>query len=271
MLLVETYEDFLKYAPLLDEGDLVDLFDIVKINAKTLSESAKRCGIERKTIYDMMSEGKQVKQKTKERILTAALVADFERSMEVLLSKTMKETRDIYSSYLSVAYQHAMRATEPADFQQTVTKFESTLQRILAITDLERETATLSKEFVGKAAQLGLEYNLPVPRIMDTDTVALTLPALIRDLAKSPVADVSGLAKKWHLPPTMVTSMSNAVNNMPMLIIRHHDAPAQSENTNDIDKTYLLTTTIASKSNPETCQRLGNDFAVLPPTLYLNT
>lgn len=204
---------------LLDEGDLLALFDLVKARAESISEAARRCGVERKTIYDMMKKGKQVKQKTKERILKAALGTDLEKSMEILLAKTVSESRDIYANYVSLTYQDAMRAKTVAEFEKAISRFESVFNRILILANLEREADTLSSEFVSKAAGLGTRYNSPVPKLLDTTTLAATLPPLIKEIIADRNPNLSALSERWRISPSVVRSIVDTLDSLPKLTV----------------------------------------------------
>lgn len=259
--MAESYEDFLKYSTLLHEGDLVDLFDIVKVNADTLSEAARRCGIERKTIYDMMSRGKQVKQKTKERILRAALKSDFEKSMALLLSKAVRESRDIYANYLALIYQSAMRARDGEEFKKAVSKFDSTIDGLLALANIEQEIGSMTIEFANKAAKVGTEYTPRIPTFVDTATLSVTIPALIKDLANNPVVDIMDMAMKWRISPVVVTSVSDTMRSMPVQSIGRPLTSNIEASVGGTIETVPPTLRIPSQSNPEMFENLQSHFA----------
>ncbi|HKM50419.1 MAG TPA: hypothetical protein VJZ75_04495 [Candidatus Bathyarchaeia archaeon] len=244
-----SYDEFLRYVGLLDEGDLLALFDIVKAGAETISEAARRCGVERKTIYDMMKEGKQVKQKTKERILKAALTMNLERSMEVLLAKTVSESRDIYANYVSLTYQDAMRAKTAVEFEKTLSRFESIFSRVLILANLEKEVGALSNEFASKAEELGAMYTPPIPKLLDSGTLAATLPPLIEELLASRNPNLSALSEKWRISPSIVRSMSDTLGSISKFTIQPITLSATFDASN-VTRDFL-NLRFASRTNPE--------------------
>jgi DNA-binding phage protein len=208
-----SYGYFEKYAGLLDEGDLLNLFDVVKSRAGSLSEAARRCGIERKTIYDMMSEGKEVKRRTKERILRAALTANLEKSIGLLLSKTVKESKEILVSHLSLIYQDAMRAKDPSDFLGAASRFEEVMDQNAGLVagTLQEEVSSMVGELVTRSSRLAVTYAPPTLRVMGSETMAAAIPGLIGDLLTTPGIDPNDLARKWRIGPGIVAAAHQAV------------------------------------------------------------
>jgi len=208
-----SYGYFEKYAGLLDEGDLLGLFDVVKSRAGSLSEAARRCGIERKTIYDMMSEGKEVKRRTKERILRAALTANLEKSIGLLLSKTVKESKEILVSHLSLIYQEAMRAKNPNDFQDVASRFEEVMNQNAGLVagSLQEEVSSMVGELMTRSSKLAIRYAPPTLRVIGSETLAAAIPGLIGDLLTIPGIDPNDLARKWRIDPGIVTAAQQTV------------------------------------------------------------
>jgi predicted DNA-binding protein YlxM (UPF0122 family) len=209
-----TFDYFEKYASLLDEGDLLDLFDIIKSDAQSLSEAARRCRIERKTIYDMMNEGKEVKRQTKERILRAALKSDLEKTIGLLLTKTMKESKEILLNHLSLIYQHAIRARDLSEFNRAAARFEEILDKNAGLVagSMQEEVSSMVGELADKSTRLGGVYSCPKLRLMGVDTLAVTIPALVRDLMMVPGAEPTTLANKYRMDPSVVLSTSQVLS-----------------------------------------------------------
>jgi len=210
----ETFGYFLKYAGLLDEGELLDVFDLVRSAAGSISEAARRCGIERKTIYDLMNEGKQIKQETRERILRAALTANLEKSIGILLSKAMRESKDIFVSYLSLIYQSAMRAGNSATFNEIASRFESLLSLYpgLVVHGLQEEVSSMISGLVNKGEKLGTGYIPPGFKAVDSATLGVLIPALVKDLLTMRAMDQRTLAYKWRIDPSIIQALSQVLS-----------------------------------------------------------
>jgi predicted DNA-binding protein YlxM (UPF0122 family) len=208
------YEDFQKYSSLLDEQQLLNLFDLVKSEAGSVSEAARRCGIERKTIYDMMNKGNQVKISTKKRILKAALMADFEKSAELLLAKVVKNSGEIFFNYLSLVYQKTMRAKDAGEFTKATSRLEFILNRYagLAVGSLQEELGSMENQLAERGARLGVKYDPPRLRLIETSRLEVTIPALMEDLLTVSRTDSLALANKWRLDPSVIISASKVVN-----------------------------------------------------------
>ena len=207
-------EDFQKYSSLLDEQQLLNLFDLVKSEAGSVSEAARRCGIERKTIYDMMNKGNQVKISTKKRILKAALMADFEKSAELLLAKVVKNSGEIFFNYLSLVYQKTMRAKDAGEFTKATSRLEFILNRYagLAVGSLQEELGSMENQLAERGARLGVKYDPPRLRLIETSRLEVTIPALMEDLLTVSRTDSLALANKWRLDPSVIISASKVVN-----------------------------------------------------------
>lgn len=206
-------EYFGSYVELLNEEDLLNLFDIVRNGAGSLSKAAVECGIERKTIYDMMNEGKQARRKTKERILRAALKENTEKSIEIMLKKTINQTKEIYVSYLSLLYQKVMRVRSEAEFKNSASKFESIVELYTSsvLGNLPEDLASMTDEFIEKGTEFGISYNPPYPTVINVRTLAVKIPALIRDILTSPGIDPMVLAKKWSFDPSIALPTSQII------------------------------------------------------------
>jgi len=203
-----------KYAGLLNEGQLLDLFDVIRSNVRSISGAARRCGIQRKTIYEMISDGKQVRKQTGERILRAALETNPQKSMEILLSKVVKDSEEIFLSYLSSIYQRAMQARGRADFCKATFDLALAMEKYpgLIVTGLQEETSSVISALAMKASSLGVEYDPPQLRVMQTEVLSAMVPALIEELLKTPRMDHVPLARKWHTDLSLITAVSKVID-----------------------------------------------------------
>jgi len=216
------YGDLQKYSSLLDEQQLLNLFDLIRSEAGSVSEAARRCGIERKTIYDMMNRGNQVKHPTKRRILKAALMADSEKSAELLLAKVVKDSEEILFNYLSLVYQKTMRAKDADEFTKATSRLGFILNRYagLAVGSLQEELGSMMTELVDRGVKLGVKYSPPKLRLMETNRLEIIVPSLMRDLLTIPMVDPVGLAGKWRLDASLVLSASRIVDEHRAELIR---------------------------------------------------
>ena len=207
----EPFEYFQKYASLLDEGELLELFDIVKAEAGSLSAAAGRCGIERKTIYDVMKEGKQVTRRTKSRILAAAASTNLEKAMGTLLSKVTGDSREILLTYLSLAYETVMQASDSNTFQRANSKLDLLLGRYsgLILDGLQEEVGSIVREVMKRGEDLGVPY-VPKHRAIDDSALASLIPGLVRDLIAGGTEPVT-IAKKWRVDPAAVLAASQSI------------------------------------------------------------
>jgi hypothetical protein len=191
--------------------------------------------------------------------LKAALTADLEKSMEILLSKTVRESRDLYANYVSLTYQNAMRASTVPEFEKALSRFESILDQILILANLEQEVGSMTSEFVSKATKLGTRYDPPIPKLLETSTLAATLPSLIEEVIANRNPNLSAISEKWRVSPTIVKSISDTLDNMPKLIIPLTMVPSRDLDASNTTKQFLNFQSV-SRANPESYRDLGFNF-----------
>ena len=110
-----------KYSEILTKGEVMELFKLLEEEG-SLSKTCRLVGIDRRTVYDW-SKVKEIRRKTKEKVLRVGLSLKPIEVAEFLADKTIEKAVDIVARLLIHVYERAMKSKEKEDFQKYYDKF----------------------------------------------------------------------------------------------------------------------------------------------------
>lgn len=146
-----------KYAAILTEEDVGNLFNALVKKLGNRSEAARQCGLTGKATYDW-EETKYVKLQTKRKVLEACLKNDFPETIEYLLSRSSERTVDVLRTVLSTIYADAVEADSREELEVILDKFEALKirHRGLIRDTIEDEVSDMENRLCEKAQRSGV-------------------------------------------------------------------------------------------------------------------
>lgn len=204
-----------KYANLLTMQDIVSLFHRLEKVAGSRSEAARMCGLERRTVYGWQTT-REIRSKTRERILAALLEGMPEDTLEFLTRKSVESSTDVLRTYLSAMYEKAMsEGVDNQEFSRLAIKFDQTTRRYagLSVENLQPEISVMLWHTSERAKEIGVAFQ-PLPN----DLVRLTqfsrlIPNLVKAVsALSPYVPDNEIASTFNIPAAFVSAMSTALH-----------------------------------------------------------
>jgi len=146
-----------KYAAILTEEDVGNLFNNLVKKLKNRSEAARQCGLTGKATYDW-EEAHYVKLQTKRKVLEACLKNDFLETIGYLLNRSSERTVDVLRVVLSTIYADAVETEAREELGVIIDKFDAlkTEHRGLIRDTIEDEVSDMERLLCEKAQRMGV-------------------------------------------------------------------------------------------------------------------
>ncbi len=147
-----------KYAEMLTEDDVANLFDILTRELKgNRSEAARQAGLTGKATYDW-AQVTYVKLGTKKKVLDAALKANFPATVEYLLEQSTDRNIDLLRTILGAFYANAIESNSPEAFKEMQSKFQIIRKHHVGLIrdGIQNEVIDMEVSLKSKAEKLGV-------------------------------------------------------------------------------------------------------------------
>src|SRR2546426_55645 len=112
-----------KYATLLNQRDVIELFRLLGKKLGSHKAAALACGLTRTTPYDWYNV-KDLKSDTKVKLLNTLIEKLPEETLAYLTSLSVDNASDILLVYLSAMYESSINTTERESFIKKLTQFD---------------------------------------------------------------------------------------------------------------------------------------------------
>lgn len=145
-----------KYAEMLTEDDVANLFDILTRELEgNRSEAARQARLTGKATYDW-AQVTYVKLGTKKKVLDAALRANFAATVEYLLEQSTDRNIDLLRTILGEFYANALESNSPDDFKALQSKFHTIRKNHIGLIrdGIQNEVIDMEVSLRNKAEQL---------------------------------------------------------------------------------------------------------------------
>ena len=202
-----------RYAHLLSKEDALELFqDLVKAYQENLSEACRKCGIQRKTVYDWI-KARSLRLSTKKKVLKAIIKTKPERTLDFLLTRSKETTVEILSIYLSNVYAKAMaEGISPQSFIDAIKKVEKIKNKHVGlIWELEEELGDISYHIRERAANLNVALPAESVDMIKPSHMLEMVPAVVDAISRRGYRSFSELATALEVPKRLVQVMSEAI------------------------------------------------------------
>jgi hypothetical protein len=202
-----------KYANLLTREDIVSLFGYLEKSVGNKVETARICGLERKTTYDW-EKTREIRLDTKKKVLGASMRNLPEETFDFMTEKSVQASVDVLRTYLFALYERAMTERNPTGFLRFASKFEEKTQKYsgLIADYLEIEVGHMSGFFPEKASELGVTFQPSPPRTVRLSGLSELLPHMIEAVSLDPATPNVELAKIFNIPLEFVETLSTALS-----------------------------------------------------------
>ena len=205
-----------KYSHMLTMRDFVNLYKKLEERIGNRTLTARKCGIERKTIYGWDTT-KEIRLRTRERILSVLLEELTEETLDFLTKRSVESSADVLRTYLSSLYEKAMsEEANNQEFSRLALKLDQTSRHYEGLIDenLQPEIDSMIQYAVVHAREIGVPF-APQPREM----VRLTefshlIPDLVRTIsASAPLFPTSEIANIFNLPVDFVDKFAAVLHD----------------------------------------------------------
>jgi len=205
-----------KYAHMLTMRDFIGLYKKLEETVGSRSLTARKCGIERRTIYGWDTT-KEIRLKTRERILSVLIEDLTEETLDFLTKRSAESSADVLRTYLSSLYEKAMmEETSNQEFGRLSSKFDQVRRQYEGLIDenLQPEISTMMQYTIGHAKEIGSPFK-PLP----SEIVRLTefshfIPDLVKTISVSAsYYPTSEIANIFNLPVDFVNKFATALHD----------------------------------------------------------
>jgi hypothetical protein len=205
-----------KYAHMLTMRDFIGLYKKLEETVGNRSLTARKCGIERRTIYGWDTT-KEIRLKTRERILSVLLEDLTEETLDFLTRRSVESSIDVLRTYLSSLYEKAMNEeTSNHEFGRLASKFDQTRRQYEGLIDdnLQPEISTMMQYTFMHAKEIGVPFK-PLPsEIVRLTEFSHLMPDLVKTISVSaPYLPTSEIAKLFSLPIAFVNAFATALHD----------------------------------------------------------
>lgn len=201
-----------RYAYLLSKDGVLELFQaMVEAYEGNLSEACRKCGIQRKTVYDWI-RARGLKLSTKKKVLKALIEIKPERTLDFLLTRSKEITVELLSINLSNVYAKAMaEGINRRSFIDAIKKFEEVKNKHVGlIWELEEELGNMTYHIRERASTL----NVPLPAesvdMIRPSHMLEMVPTVVDAISRRGFRSFSELATNLNVPEKLVQVMSEA-------------------------------------------------------------
>lgn len=205
-----------KYAQMLTMPDFISLYKMLEKSVGSRSLAAKKCGIERKTIYGWDTT-KEIRRKTRERILAVLLEELTEETLDFLTKRSVESSTDVLRTYLSSLYEKAMDlATSNDEFGRLTSKFEQVRHEYESLidNDLQPEIGMMLQETIDHAKEIDQPFKKLPPTIIRLNDFSCILPDLLKTMSASgPYFTTNNISEYFNLPLEFVNTLSAALHD----------------------------------------------------------
>jgi hypothetical protein len=205
-----------KYANILTMKEFVELYKKLEETLGNRSLAARKCGIERRTIYGW-DLTKEIRVKTRERILLALLEEMTEDTLDFLTKKNLESLRDVLHTYLSSIYEQAMsEEISNQEYERLAIKLDKIKKEYEGIIDdnLESEIGGMMQYTLTHAQELGLKIKQTPREILRISQFSRIMPDLIKTISVfTPCYPIDGIASQFTLPVGFVSTLSAALQD----------------------------------------------------------
>ncbi len=196
--------------------DFINLYTKLeeKIGNRTLT--ARKCGIERKTIYGW-DTSKEIRLRTRERILSVLLEELTEETLDFLTKRSVESSADVLRTYLSSLYEKSMsEETSNQEFSRLSLKLDQISRHYEGLIDenLQPEIDTMVQHAVMHSKEIGVPF-APQPReIVRLTEFSRLMPDLVKTIsASAPYFPTSEIANIFNLPVDFVDKFASALHD----------------------------------------------------------
>jgi len=157
-----------KYAELLTKGDAMELFKLIENRFGTIKDACEAVGIERKTFYDWKKAVKEIKVKTKKKLLKFLLEEHPIDTLEFLTDRSAQRTIELLKLTLSTIYEHAI-VSDREEFKRLSLKFANILRKYdePLTHHIDVEISDMVMGFLRKSEELNISIEKPsVPLLL---------------------------------------------------------------------------------------------------------
>jgi len=241
-----------KYAHMLTMREFVELYKKLEGTLGSRSLAARKCGIERRTIYGW-DITKEIRLNTRERILSVLLEELTEDTLDFLTRKSLESLKDVLHTYLSSLYEKAMiEETSNQEFEKLALKFDQIRKRYEGIIDdnLQPEIGAMMQLTLMHAKELGLSLR-PFPNeILRIKELSRIMPSLVKSIsASTPCLPVDDIASQFSLPVEFVSTFSTALHDNYIAIRAIEPAGKILSSVSENQQTAAMATIIPSTGN----------------------
>jgi len=204
-----------KYSNLLNDEEIVDLFQKIKETYRSISEAAKICGLERKTVY-LWKETGFIKPKTKEKVVKALLEIEPEQTLSYLTKRGVDNAVEILMTNLSTIYEKAMEETDREKFLKLAELFDQIKieHSGLIIDKLQREVNDLTFHIDIDAKRKGVAWESKSFEIFKTEQLETIIPMIAREILTRRWVGESEIATHFNLSESLIVSVSEAMQEV---------------------------------------------------------
>lgn len=202
-----------RYAHLLSKEDVLELFqDLVKAYEENISEACRKCGIQRKTVYDWI-RARSLRLSTKKKVLKALIETEPERTLDFLLTRSKEITVELLSINLSNVYAKAMaEGISRRSFIGAVKKFEDIKNRHIGLLwELEEELADMTYHIRERASTLNVALPAESVDTIRPSHMLEMVPAVVDAISRQGFRSFSELATNLNVPEKLVRVMSEVI------------------------------------------------------------
>ena len=205
-----------KYAHMLTMRDFIDLYKKLEETVGSRSLTARKCGIERRTIYGWDTT-KEIRIRTRERILSVLLEDLTEETLDFLTRRSVESSTDVLRTYLSSLYEKAMNeGTSNQEFDRIASKFDQTRREYEGLIDdnLQPEISTMMQHTFMHAKEIGVPFKSLPSEIVRLTEFSHLMPDLVKTISVSaPYFPTSEIAKLFSLPVDFVNAFATALHD----------------------------------------------------------
>ena len=195
-----------KYATSLTQADVLQIFkELVEILG-SISQTAKKSGIERRTFYEMENR-EDIQTLTKEKILRLALETSQDQTLKFLLKRHVDDSVELLIVKLTSLYEKAIEETDRKKLAQILDTFKQVNQEYQGLIKdyLDTEVQDFLAHLIDKAQIEEVTWTPPINSLYKVEELKILLPMISRELAKGKPHEV--IAEQFRVPLDIVKAI----------------------------------------------------------------
>lgn len=203
----------MKYADMIAKEDAKYLLSSL-LKAERLTKIARKCGLTRRTLYKL-EERKDIRFKTKMKILRACIDASPNKTLGFLVGRSKDKTVSILMTYLSSLYTEAIQKTNAEEFKNALLSFLKARRRHFGLIsdEIDSEVNTMLRFLEENALKFGIETSPEPLSTTKPEHLVRTIPFLINGLYLRE-ENPRNLAKTYNVPLEWTQVISSTIRTI---------------------------------------------------------